>query len=71
MDAIVFFIGMTAFDQVSKHNTTSVYIRFAFGEPVDVQEQHVTLPDYYIVRDLDNMPGVFSAEELFKAITPI
>jgi carbamoyl-phosphate synthase large subunit len=66
-----FFIGMTAFDQVSRHSTSSVYIRLALGEAVDLQEEHVTLPDYYIVHDLDNMPGVFCAKELLKGIRPI
>jgi carbamoyl-phosphate synthase large subunit len=66
-----FFIGMTAFDHVSRHSTASVYTRLALGEAVDLQEEHVTVPGYYIVRDLDNVPGVFSEHEFLKEITPI
>lgn len=66
-----FFIGMTAFDQVSRHGAASVYIRLALGEPVDLQEEYATVADCYVVRDLDNVPSVFSEHELLKHILPI
>jgi len=65
-----FFIGMTAFDHVSNHNTASVFVDVALDTPVDVPEAYVTVPDHYIVRDLDMLPGVFSADALFIAINP-
>ena len=59
---------MTAFDEFSRHSTTSVYASLALGEPVDVPGVLVTVPDYYVVRDLDNVPGVFSAYDVFANI---
>ncbi|MGH7411322.1 MAG: hypothetical protein ACREJ6_09755, partial [Candidatus Methylomirabilis sp.] len=65
-----FFIGMTAFDQVSQHNVSVVYVRLALHEPFDLPDEYVTVPDHYVVRDLDTMPGVFSADELFVDVNP-
>jgi carbamoyl-phosphate synthase large subunit len=63
-----FFIGMTAFDQVSTHNISTMYVRVALNEPVDLREEYVTVPDHYVVRDLDTLPGVFPSEALFADI---
>jgi len=65
-----FFIGMTVYDQFSKHNTSNVYVRLALRETPDLEDEYVTVPDQYLVRDLDTMPSVFSAEALFAGITP-
>jgi len=65
-----FFIGMTAFDQVSTHNTSTAYVRLALHEPLHLQDGYVTIPDHYVVRDLDTLPGVFSAEALFAGVNP-
>jgi len=65
-----FFIGMTAFDQVSTHSTSTAYVRLALGDPVALQDAYVTVPDHYVVRDLDSLPGVFSADALFAGVTP-
>jgi carbamoyl-phosphate synthase large subunit len=63
-----FFIGMTAFDLVSKHNMPLTYVRMALGEPMDLRDEYDVAEDYYLVRDLDTLPGVFHADELFKDI---
>ncbi len=63
-----FFIGMTAFDQCSRHSLSLTYVRLALDEPFDVQASYVTVPDYYVVRDLDTLPGVLSAEALFTDV---
>ena len=65
-----FFIGMTAFDQVSKHSTSATYVCLALHQPLNLQDAYVTLPDHYVVRDLDTLPGVFSAEALFAGVNP-
>jgi len=65
-----FFIGMTAFDQVSKHNVSSAYVRLALHEPLDLQDEYVTVPDHYVVRDLDTLPGVFPTDALFADVNP-
>jgi carbamoyl-phosphate synthase large subunit len=63
-----FFIGMTAFDHVGKHNLPLTFVRLALGEPVGLREEYDAVDDYYLVRDLDTRPGVFHADELFEGI---
>ena len=63
-----FFIGMTAFDHVGKHNMPVTYVRLALGERVDMQDEYDAVEDYYLVRDLDTLPGVFHADDLFDGI---
>jgi carbamoylphosphate synthase large subunit len=65
-----FFIGMTAFDQVSVQGTASTFVDLALGKrPVVLPDAYVTRPDHYVVRDLDTLPGVFSEEELLSGTT--
>ncbi len=63
-----FFIGMTAFDHVLKHNMPSTYVRLALGERVELRDEYDAVEDYYLVRDLDTLPGVFHADDLFDGI---
>lgn len=63
-----FFIGMTSFDRVCKHNMALIYVRLALGEPVELREEYDVTEDYYLVRDLDTTPGVFHADEMFEGI---
>ena len=66
-----FFIGMTAFDHVGKYNMPATYVRLALGEPVGFREEYDAVADYYLVRDLDTLPGVFHADELFEGILTV
>jgi len=63
-----FFIGMTAFSHVGKHNMPAVFLRLACGERVDLHEEYDAVEGYYLVRDLDNPPGVFQEDELFEEV---
>jgi carbamoyl-phosphate synthase large subunit len=63
-----FFIGMTAFSHVGKHNMPAIFVRLACGEPVDLREEYDAVEGYYLVRDLDNPPGVFQEDELFNEV---
>src|SRR5713101_5899448 len=63
-----FFIGMTAFSHVGKHNMPAIFVRLACGEPVALREEYDAVEGYYLVRDLDNPPGVFQEDELFNAV---
>jgi carbamoyl-phosphate synthase large subunit len=63
-----FFIGMTAFDSVLKHNMPLLYVRLAGGEAVGFEEEYNTAEEHFLVRDLDTLPGVFHARELFEEI---
>jgi biotin carboxylase len=63
-----FFIGMTAFSHVGKHNMPAIFVRLACGERVDLHEEYDAVEGYYLVRDLDNPPGVFQEDELFDEV---
>ena len=60
-----FFMAMTAFDRVLKHNIALTYVRLALGERVDFGDAYDTIDDYYMVRDMDTEPGVFHVDEFF------
>jgi carbamoyl-phosphate synthase large subunit len=62
------FMAMTAFDPVLKHNMPATYVRLGLGEPVDLCDEYDVVEDYYLVRDLDTLPAVFHADELFEGI---
>jgi hypothetical protein len=64
-----FFMAMTAFDRVLKHNMALAYVRLALGEAVQFGEEYDAVEDYYMVRDLDMPPGIFHGDELFEGIT--
>ncbi len=66
-----FFIGMTAFDHVGKHNMPHTYVKLALGEEVGFRGEYDAVEDYYLVRDLDTLPGVFHAAELFDGIKEV
>jgi hypothetical protein len=66
-----FFIGMTAFDQVGKPNISITFVGLALDDPLELQDVYVTVPDHYVVRDLDTLPGVFSADAFFANVFPV
>jgi len=63
-----FFMAMTAFDRVLKHNIAVTYVRLALGERVDFGDVYDAVDDYYMVRDMDTEPGVFHADEFFEDV---
>ena len=63
-----FFMAMTAFDPVLKHNMALTYVRLALGQDVGLREEYDVAEDYYMVRDLDTRPGILHADELFEGI---
>lgn len=62
------FMAMTAFDRVLKHNIPLTYVRLGLGEPVELRGEYDAVEGYYLVRDLDALPGVFQADEFFEGI---
>ena len=60
--------GTNLLDLTGKHNMAVTYVRLALGEPIGMQGEHDVAEDYYAVRDLDTLPGIFHAEELFEQI---
>jgi hypothetical protein len=60
--------GTAIFDRAGKHNMALTYVRLALEESVEIREEYDTTDDYYMVRDLDTIPGVFHAAEFFSGI---
>ncbi len=63
-----FFMAMTAFDRVLKHNIALSYVRLALGERIDFGDAYDAVDDYYMVRDMDTEPGVFHADDFFDDV---
>ena len=59
--------GMALLD-TGKHDIVSLYVRLALGEPVEVRGEDDSVDDYYTVRDLDTLPTLFHADDLFEGI---
>jgi carbamoyl-phosphate synthase large subunit len=59
------------YDLIGKHSTAGLYLRAALGQPIDVSEPYDVAPDHYLVRDVDTLPALVHAEELFEGITDL
>jgi carbamoylphosphate synthase large subunit len=57
-------------DQVGRHNMAVAYVRLALGQPVRVDDPYDVEPDVYMVRDVDMLPGLVRADELFEGSDP-
>jgi carbamoyl-phosphate synthase large subunit len=66
-----FSLSTGLYDLIGKHNMAGVYLRLALGEPVDLGEPYDAAPDHYLVRDVDTVPAVVHADELFEGITDL
>src|SRR5262245_5784138 len=53
------------FDLTGARNMAALYLRLAFDEPVDAERLCDEVEDVYLVRDLDTLPGIFHADDLF------
>jgi carbamoyl-phosphate synthase large subunit len=56
------------YDLAGRHNMAVTYVRLALDLPLEIQHVQDFAEDYYLVRDLDTLPGVFHAEELFEGM---
>ncbi len=63
-----FITMMNLFDFTGKHNMSATYVRLALGEPVDIPEEYDVAEDYYFVRDVDTVPGIFHVDDLFDGL---
>jgi carbamoyl-phosphate synthase large subunit len=66
-----FSLSTGLYDLIGKHNMAGVYVRLALGEPVDLGEPYDAAPDHYLVRDVDTLPMIVHADELFEGITDL
>jgi hypothetical protein len=62
--------GVTALLALGKHNMVAVFVLAALGEPVTIDDPYGSSEDHYLVRDIDAVPGVYSATELSDGIRP-
>jgi biotin carboxylase len=63
-----FSSGPGIFDLAGKHHMSALYLRLALGDPVDLDDEYDAAEDFYALRDLDTLPRVFHADELFEGI---
>jgi carbamoyl-phosphate synthase large subunit len=60
--------GTAIFDLTGKHNMAVTYVRLAMGQSVDIAEPYDVAEGHYMVRDLDTLPDIFHADEIFEGI---
>jgi carbamoyl-phosphate synthase large subunit len=63
-----FSLSTNIYDLVGRHNMAVTYVRLALGERIEIPEKYDGADDYYMVRDLDTIPGIFHAEALLGGI---
>lgn len=63
-----FSLSTHIYDLVGKHSTALTYVRLALGERVEIGEPYDAAEGYYMVRDVDTLPDIFHADELFEGI---
>jgi carbamoyl-phosphate synthase large subunit len=63
-----FFMITNLFDLTGKHNMAATYVALALGQPVEMRDEYDVAEDWYLVRDLDTVPGIFHADDLFEGI---
>ena len=59
------------YDLIGKHSTAEVYLELGLGRPVEVADPYDIAPDHYLVRDVDTVPSIVHAEQLFEGITDL
>ncbi|HSF06645.1 MAG TPA: hypothetical protein VLG10_12715 [Methylomirabilota bacterium] len=63
-----FITLMNLFDLTGKRNMTATYVALALGEPVDLGDDYDVDEDHYFMRDVDTVPAIFHADDLFAGI---
>ena len=63
--------GAGIINLTGKHNMALLYVRLGMGEPVTTRGEYDSGEVYYALRDLDALPAVFHAEELFTDIEDV
>lgn len=66
-----FITMLNLFDLAGQHNMTSVYVGVALGEPVRIAAPYDAVEDFYFVRDVDTMPGIVHADQLFEKVRDV
>jgi biotin carboxylase len=63
--------GVTALLAVGKDNMIGAFASTCVGQPVKISEPHGSALEYYMVRDIDAVPGVFSEADLSEGFSRI
>lgn len=63
-----FITMMNLFDFTGKRSMTATYVALALGEPVDGGDDYDVDEEHYFMRDVDTVPAIFHADELFMGI---
>src|SRR5262249_10060849 len=63
------FVMITDFhDLIGRHNMAGTYARLGCGEARHHPDPLPEPGEYYLVRELDTLPGIFSESEMFEHI---
>jgi hypothetical protein len=63
--------GVTALLAVGNDNMVAVFASAVLGQPITVADPCGSALEYYLVRDIDAVPGVFSAADILEGISGI
>jgi carbamoyl-phosphate synthase large subunit len=58
-------------DLAGKHNMALTYVSLGLGEPVELCEEYDVAEDHYMLRDVDTLPALFHADELFEGVADV
>ena len=61
-----FSLSTHLYDLIGKHNMAATYVQLALGDPVEVAEPYDAADGFYMVRDLDTLPGSFTPTSCSK-----
>jgi carbamoyl-phosphate synthase large subunit len=56
------------YDLIGKCNMASTYVRLALGDSVQMADEYDAVEGAYLVRDLDTLPRIVHADELFEGL---
>jgi predicted ATP-grasp superfamily ATP-dependent carboligase len=59
------------YDLTGRHNMAASYARLACGEDVHIGDPYDDPGEFYLIRELDTLPGIFGAGELFEGIEKV
>jgi carbamoyl-phosphate synthase large subunit len=63
-----FSLSTPLYDLIGKRNMAAIYVQLALGEPVQMVEEYDAVEGAYLVRDLDTLPRIVHADELFEGL---
>ena len=58
-------------DLIGRHNMAGTYARLGCGEAVQIDDPYDYPGEYYLVRELDTLPGIYSVDALHERIESV